>query len=318
MINIVVLGSMNTDLVMRTKICPSGGETIHGEPDGFSTGNGGKGANQAVAVARLSNPADTKVSMLGCVGDDAFGVEMLSGLKKDGVNVDNVKKIENKSTGVAMIIVEETGENRILLSEGANGNVDTAFVKAMEQRISTCNLLIMQLEIPLEAVEIALQIAHKHGVDVLMNPAPAIPLSHDMISYCAYLVPNEHEAAILLNQADSPATLENVDAYASKLLSFGVRKAVIITLGSQGAYYKSANGESALVPACKVKAVDTTAAGDTFIGAFSNSIAHGQPLKDSLEFAAKCSAITVQRKGAASSIPSLLEVDGSFNLKKNT
>ncbi|WBW73155.1 ribokinase Rbk1 [Schizosaccharomyces osmophilus] len=306
--NILVLGSLNMDLVMQTKFCPAGGQTMHGEPDGFHTGAGGKGANQAVAVARLSNPSDTRVCMTGCVGEDVFGQDMLRGLKQDNVDVGAIKIIPNKSSGVAMIIVESNGENRILLSEGANSCVDISFVEALEEKIQHSDLLILQLEIPLPSVQKAVELAHKHQVDVLLNPAPAISLSAELLQHVSYLVPNEHEAAVLLGCPETPPTVQNAEVYADKLLAMGIRKAVIITLGSEGAFYKTKTGESAHIPARKVQAIDTTAAGDTFIGAFSTSISHDRPLKESLQFAAQSSAITVQRKGAANSIPTYTDI----------
>ncbi|EEB08046.1 ribokinase [Schizosaccharomyces japonicus yFS275] len=305
---ILVIGSLNADLVMRTKACPKAGETVHSLDNGFSQGLGGKGANQAVAAARMTPDDNTKVMMAGCVGEDAFGRTLLEGLHTDKIDTSHVQSVKGISTGVAMIIVEQTGENRILLSAGANGLVDETYVDKLESVIAESDMIILQLEIPIASVAKALEIANKHNTPVLLNPAPAFFLSDDMLSKCDYLVPNEHEAAIVLNETNVDITVDNAEKYALRLLEKGVRKAVIITLGSHGSYFVSRSGAKGFLPAAKVKAVDTTGAGDTFIGAFANQIVSGIDLKAALEFATKCSAITVQRAGAQSSIPTYSEV----------
>ena len=290
---IVVVGSLNMDLVMRTPRVPVGGETLNGHE--FSTLPGGKGANQAVACARLGG----KVSMIGHVGDDGFGHTLRDGLAGDGIDVAGVAVAASVGTGVAMILVEDIGQNRIVLAAGANGALTSADIDRRAAAIEGAALLVVQLEIPMPAVQRAIAIAHAAGVPVLLNPAPAAQLPDDMWSQIAILVPNESEASLL---AGIPVT-DAPSAYAAARI-FRARgvACVLITLGKQGVVVVDDTGERHL-PAQVVKAVDTTAAGDTFIGGLTAGLIDGLGLDDAVSLGQRASALCVTRHGAQPSIP---------------
>ncbi|KAH6665661.1 ribokinase-like protein [Halenospora varia] len=301
---ITVIGSLNTDLVTVTPRVPAGGETL--TASSFHTGPGGKGANQAVATSRLSrsNPQnstatpDITVKMIGSVGTDTFGPELIDFMSSSLVDTTGIQSIPNTNTGVATIIVESTsGENRILLSPGANAHLQP-----------TRN--------PLETVLQILKTAKEAGVDVLFNPAPAVPLPMDVYPAITHLIVNETEAAILtstpLSLVEDPSF--NWDPIAKILLDRGAKN-VIITLGSKGAYFSHQGMEKGgFVPCAKVeKVVDTTAAGDTFVGAYAVGVVRkgGESLvsEEDVKLACKASARTVEKEGAQKSIPWADEVD---------
>lgn len=316
---ILVIGSLNIDLVTRTSRIPAAGETL--SASSFSTGYGGKGANQAVACARLSRTKATiddptvRVRMAGAVGNDVYGPGMVAALKDVGIETDDILTVDDKDTptGTAVIIVETaTGENRILLNAGANFTLrPEAFKNSLSLSSSESpkpDLVILQLEIPLDTTVAILHTAKEQGVPVLWNPAPAIKLPLELYKLIDTLVVNETEAAILLGD-EVKLDLESEDglkAAADHYLSLGVR-VVLITLGGNGVYHASKTSFG-LVKGLKVKVVDTTAAGDTFIGAYAVATLKGQSNESAVKSANRAAAITVGRLGAQDSIPFLDEV----------
>lgn len=295
---VVVVGSLNMDLVMRTPRVPVGGETLHGHE--FSTLPGGKGANQAVACARLG----AKVAMIGQVGNDGFGTTLRDGLAADGIDTSGVLQTSAVGTGVAMILVEDIGQNRIVLAAGANGALTPADIDAHAARIGGAAMLVLQLEVPMPVVQRAIGIAHAAGVPVLLNPGPASPLPEAVWSQIDILVPNESEATLLSGVEVSDAT----SAYAAaKVFRQRGVKCVLITLGANGVAVIDDAGERHL-PAHVVKAVDTTAAGDTFIGGLSAGLVEGLAMDDAVALGQRASALCVTRHGAQPSIPYRREI----------
>lgn len=290
---IVVIGSLNMDLVMRTARIPSAGETLSGH--GFATLPGGKGANQAVACARLGG----QVAMIGRVGVDAFGRALRDALATDGIDVARVEDTAEAATGVAMILVEDIGENRIVLAPGANGRLLGDDIERSRALIEGAALLVLQLEVPLDTVCAAIAIARQAGVPVLLNPAPASALPDALYSSIDLLVPNETEATLLTGiTVRDPASAEEA---ARSLLARGVRS-VLITLGAQGVLIADADGCRHL-SARVVQAVDSTAAGDTFVGGLAVGLTEGLSLDEAAALGQAASAICVTRAGAQPSIP---------------
>lgn len=290
---IVVVGSLNMDLVMRVPRVPVGGETLHGH--GFSTLPGGKGANQAVACARLG----AAVSMIGQVGDDGFGPSLIAGLITDGIDAEGVKRSATAGTGVAVILVEDAGQNRIMLDAGANGALTPADIDACAATIEGAAMLVLQLEIAMPAIERTVAIAHAAGVPVLLNPGPAVPLPETLWPLIDLLIPNESEAALLSGQRVDD--LEDAKAAARSLRARGVG-IVLITLGANGVLVADDEGMRHL-PAKVVEAVDTTAAGDTFIGGLAAGLLEGLTLDAAAMLGQQASAVCVTRRGAQPSIP---------------
>lgn len=327
---ITIIGSLNTDLVTVTPRVPSGGETLTGTS--FSTGPGGKGANQAVAAVRLSrsNPhsgtsssssvSDVAIKMIGAVGADEFGPGLVNGMKKDGIDTSSIQVIKGQTTGVAVILVEESsGENRILLNPGANHTLRPEdFLAAENLGTPKPDLIIMQLEIPLETVLQILTTAKKAGVDVLLNPAPAVELPQTVFDGLAHLIVNESEAAILTGRKveDVEAAGFDWNVVTQDFLNKGVEN-IVITLGSKGAFFASqGQKKGTFVPAEKVKkVVDTTAAGDTFVGAYAVGVVrksgegNSKVTEDDVKLACRAAGRTVEKQGAQSAIPWADEVD---------
>jgi ribokinase len=311
---IIIIGSLNTDLVTVTPRVPSGGETL--TATSFSTGPGGKGANQAVACCRLSRPSpgrpfpylDVFVRMIGAVGADEFGPRLISGMKADGIDVSGIREVEGETTGVAVIIVEETtGENRIMLNPGANYTLRPSdFTTPSSLGPSLPHLIILQLEIPLETVLQILKTAKDARVPALLNPAPAVPLPDEVLHGLEHLIVNESEAAILTGRSVEEVEVENFpwETITGEFVSKGVKN-VVITLGAKGAFYATSKGNSGFVPAEKVeKVVDTTAAGDTFVGAYAVHVTRGKMEMDEVvKIACRAAGRTVERRGAQSAIP---------------
>ena len=295
---VVVVGSLNMDLVMRTPRVPVGGETLHGHE--FSTLPGGKGANQAVACARLG----AKVAMIGQVGNDGFGTTLRDGLAADGIDVNGVLQTSAVGTGVAMILVEDIGQNRIVLAAGANGALTPDDIDAQTALIGGAAMVVLQLEVPMPVVERAIAIAHSAGVPVLLNPGPAKPLAEPLWSQIDLLIPNESEAELLSGIAVTDAA----SAYtAARVFRQRGVKCVLITLGANGVAVIDDAGERHL-PAHVVKAVDTTAAGDTFIGGLSAGLVEGMTMDDAVALGQRASALCVTRHGAQPSIPYRREI----------
>ena len=291
---IVVVGSINMDLVYHVARLPQPGETLTG--NSFRQVHGGKGANQAVASARMN--AD--VSMIGRIGDDAFGAELIAGLRDEAVDATHVKTSVGSSSGIAVIGVEDSGQNCITVIPGANGLVTSADVMAAESIISAADVLLLQLEIPVAAVIAAIGIARRHQVLTILDPAPALKTFPAELLCVDVVCPNESEASQITGL---PVTnvAEAIDA-SRHLHSLGVRIA-IITLGSHGCVVCDESENPQHVPSFPVTAVDTTAAGDAFAGALGFCLAQGQPILDALRFASAAGALASTRHGAQPAMP---------------
>lgn len=298
---IVVVGSINSDLVVSAPRIPQPGETILG--DGFAVYPGGKGANQAVAVAKLGHAC----SMIGKLGRDGFGADLRSQLIDAGVDTAAVGD-EDGPSGVALIATGAGGENSIVVVSGANALVSPADLDAHRALILRATIILVQLEIPLETVVHLAEVASESGVPLMLDPAPAQPLSAELLRRIAWITPNATEASTLLEgevQIDDPETAQSM---AEVLLDRGLR-GVVLKMGGHGAYLATAEGLRAHVPAFKVKAVDTTAAGDAFNGGFAVALARGMEPVAAAKFASAVAAISVTRKGAQPSMPTLREVE---------
>ncbi|KAF1034668.1 MAG: Ribokinase [Herbaspirillum frisingense] len=300
---ILIIGSINMDLVLRTPRMPLPGETLAGA--GFMTIPGGKGANQAVACARLS-VAGTPVAMVACLGDDAFGRQLRQSLRDNGVDDGGIRDIAGQSTGIASILVDDLAQNSIVLAAGANGCVTPEQVEQARPLIEAASIVLLQLEIPMAAVVRAVELAHALGKTVVLNPAPAAALPDGLLEKIDYLVLNEIEAAMLAGQNPSVVALD-IAALAERLRGLGARN-VVVTLGQHGVYGDFAKGGQGHVPARAVQAVDTTAAGDTFIGGFIGALAKGSDEFDAIAWGQAAAAISVTRVGAQTSIPSRDEI----------
>jgi ribokinase len=292
---IVVVGSINMDLVARTPHIPVAGQTLIGS--GFTTTPGGKGANQAVAVARLGYP----VHMIGAVGDDVFGQALLDNLAGAGVQTAAVARVSGPS-GVAPILVADDGENSIVVVSGANGKVDPAMIDRQADLIRSAGMVLCQLELPIKTLEHAVAGCADLGVPVMLDPAPAAPLGAQIWNQVAWFTPNETEAAFYLEEKANPQEA------ARYLLSRGV-KGIVLKRGAEGAYVADVSGEFGLVPAFRVPAVDTVAAGDCFNGAFAVALLEGFNPVAAARFASAAAALSVSRSGAQDSMPTRKEVD---------
>ena len=295
---ITVIGSLNMDLVISTPGIPVLGETILGS--GFFTAPGGKGANQAVAAAKLGG----SVSMAGCAGDDIFGKELLQNLALNSVNIENVRLLVDTPTGIAMITVKD-GDNFIIVDPGANAKLTPQMIDSLEGLIKDSFIVVIQLEIPLETAERAVCLAKKHGVKILLNPAPAAKLSDELLGKIDIITPNEKECELLTG-----LPVSSVDEAKADLLCLrdkGIPQ-VIITMGSAGVVYNSGN-EILHKPAHRVTAVDTTAAGDCFSGALAVALSEGKTIDEAVSFANIAGALTVTKKGAQMSLPSRKDVE---------
>lgn len=290
---IVVVGSSNTDLVIKTDRIPEPGETVLGGC--FMMAAGGKGANQAVASQRLGGD----VTFVACVGDDLFGKNSIEGYRKEGMNTDFISVKAGVPSGVASIFVDAHAENVIVVAPGANSELGKAEIDAAKAEIDAADFVLMQLETPMESVEYAADRAFEAGTRIVLNPAPAAPLPDSLLSKLWLITPNRTEAQLITGLPVT--TVEEAAAAAEALHEKGVSN-VIITLGSKGAYVLSADFRG-IIPANPVKALDTTAAGDTFNGALCVALSEGRSLQDACRFAAKASAIAVTRMGAQPSIP---------------
>ncbi len=296
---IVVVGSSNTDMIITLDHIPRPGETILGGE--FVTAAGGKGANQAVGAAR----AGGAVTFVARVGSDPLGDQAIAGFTQDGINVDFVFRDKRSPSGVALIFVAKDGENSIAVASGANGRLAPADVKKAKHALTGASVLLLQLETPLEAVCAAADLAARAGVRVILNPAPAQPLPDELLRRVSILTPNESEAELLTGvRVTSKATATQA---AEKLMARGVQT-VVVTLGSKGALLV---GESTrqFVPGFKVKAVDTTAAGDVFNGALAVGLAEGKHLLDAVRFACAAGALSVTQMGAQPSAPTRRQIE---------
>lgn len=286
--NILVIGSSNTDMTIRASRLPAPGETILGGE--FKMGRGGKGANQAVAAKRLGG----NVTFVCKVGNDVFGNESVQAYAAEGMDISRILRSE-KPSGTALIMVDDSGENCISVAPGANGDISVEDIRSIADLIRSASYLLLQLEIPVAAVVEAAHIAHEAGVCVILNPAPATKLPESIFADIDILTPNQTETAILTGISDDP------DKAVARLAELGVGR-IVMTRGSKGsAVYE--NGKCTLVDACKVNAIDATAAGDTFCGALCVGLSEGLDLVEAARFATRASALTVQKMGAQESIP---------------
>jgi len=296
--NILIIGSSNTDMVIKTKKIPVPGETILGGT--FLMNQGGKGANQAVAAARLGG----KVTFITKCGIDLFGTQAIGLFMKEGIDTRYVVKDNELPSGVALITVDSAGENSIVVAPGSNGNLLQNDIPSTLFERGKYGILLLQLEIPIGTVEYSAISATSNGAKVILNPAPAQKLSYNLLKQLWLITPNETETEILTGI--SVHDLSSAEKAASWLLQKGVKN-VIITMGSAGAYLKS-DSFTGMVPGFKVKAVDTTAAGDVFNGAIAVALSEERNLKEAVEFANKAASISVTRMGAQVSAPYRKEI----------
>ncbi|MBK0006987.1 MULTISPECIES: ribokinase [Priestia] len=292
MAKVTVIGSSSMDLVVTSNIRPGAGETVLGES--FKTVPGGKGANQAVAAARLG--AD--VSMIGCVGEDHYGKAILENFKSNGVSVENVKPVTESDSGTAHIILAE-GDNSIVVVKGANDYITPDYVEKAKEKIKEADIVLIQQEIPEETVEYVAQLCQELKVPLLLNPAPARPLKAEVIEQVSYITPNEHEAELLFEGKEKEEVLKQ---YPNKLF---------ITEGKQGVRYF--NGEKeVVVPSYQVETVDTTGAGDTFNAALAVALAEGMGFEKGIQFANRAASLSVTKFGAQGGMPTRKEVEESL------
>ncbi|PRZ15828.1 ribokinase [Laceyella sediminis] len=292
MVKIVVVGSASMDLVVTSNKRPGAGETVLGES--FKTVPGGKGANQAVAAARLG----AEVTMIGCVGDDHYGEIIIRNLEENDVCTSFMKPVTHTESGTAHIVLAE-GDNSIVVVKGANDLVTPSYVQQALRPIHEADMVLIQQEIPEETVEYVSQVCHASGVPLLLNPAPARTVSPEVIARASYLTPNEHETEILFPGLTAEEALKQ---YPNKLF---------ITVGKQGVRYHDGTRE-VTVPAYPVEAVDTTGAGDTFNAAFAVALAEGKSIAASLRFANRAASLSVMKFGAQGGMPTRQEVEESL------
>lgn len=289
---IIVIGSLNMDLVTITDQLPERGETLIGQH--FQMNPGGKGANQAVAAARLG----ANTTMIGCVGNDAFGKKLMENLADNGVNIDNVEPVTHSTTGTATILVSEE-DNRIIVTPGANNLVTVDFIESKREIIANSDVVILQLEIPLESVMRAVEIAKENDVKVILNPAPICELPHSLLQQVDYLTPNEHEKKLLIQNKQQEIELQ---------------EKLIITLGEHGvAFYE--DGQQMNIPANKVQVIDTTGAGDSFNGALAVALSKGQSLREACVYSSAVAALSITKLGAQTGMPTAEEVNEFLNTK---
>ena len=293
--HILVVGSLNMDLVVRASRHPLPGETILGSS--FGTSPGGKGANQAVAAAR----AGGKVTMIGRVGDDSLGDQLIHNLSQDGVDIRYIQRTPATASGVALITLDETGQNTIVVVAGANGLLSPEDIHASEAAFQDASVLLLQLEIPLEAVRTAVELGRKHNLQIVLNPAPARSLPETLLKQIDFLIPNENELAQLTGLH---AVHMGVDSLKNLVLG-----GVIATLGGHGILVAERHKPSHQISAHQVEVIDTVAAGDAFVGCFGVALAEGKGIQEAAAFGNAAAAISVTRSGAQPSLPNRAEID---------
>ena len=298
---VVVIGSSNTDMVVKAARIPQPGETVLGGE--FVMVPGGKGANQAVAAARLG----AEVTLVARLGDDLFAEASLRSFREAGIRTEAVVRDPEAASGVALILVDESGENAIAVAPGANARLTPADVDRAEAAIRAADVVVLQLEVPMPAVLHVIRLAKRHGRRVILNPAPAAPVPDEALAMVDFLTPNETEAEILLGGGAAASAWGGIAAVADALRAKGAGT-VIVTLGREGAFVVGPGG-SVHVPGRHVKAVDTTAAGDAFTGALACALGEGRDLAAALEFATAAAALSVTRMGAQSSLPDRAAVE---------
>ncbi len=291
---LAVVGSINMDMTVTAERIPQKGETLHG--DSISYIPGGKGANQAVAMAKLG----AEVEMFGCIGDDENGQRLMENLRQVGVKTEHIKTIKGVPTGIAMITVAEN-DNTIVVVPGANGEVDCTYIDEIKPYLEAYDMVVLQHEIPLKTVHYVVEFCAEKKIQVVLNPAPAAEVPMEIFEKVTYLTPNEHEAVLIFGEGKS--TEEILKAYPEKL---------IITQGSRGVSVCEKSGEVLTVPARPAKVADTTGAGDTLNGAFAVRRAAGDDLKRALTYANTAASLSTEKFGAQSGMPTAKEVEGAL------
>ncbi len=294
---LAVVGSINMDMTVTAPRIPLKGETLMGESIRYIPG--GKGANQAVAMAKLG----AEVEMFGCVGDDSNGEKMLQNFKEVGVKTDHIQVLKDVPTGIAMITVGDN-DNTIVVVPGANGKVDRTYIDSVKSELESFDMVILQHEIPLDTVHYVVEICHEKGIKVVLNPAPAAEVPMEIIEKVTYVTPNEHEAVLIFG--DKLTTEELLKKYPEKL---------VITQGARGVSTCLANGEVLTVPARRAQVADTTGAGDTLNGAFSVQIATGKDMESALIYANTAASLSTEKFGAQTGMPTAEEVEKELKLR---
>jgi len=298
---VVVVGSLNMDIVVRSSRFPASGETLFGQEVHFIPG--GKGGNQAVACARLGH----ETVMLGAVGDDSFGQSLLESLKANGVRTEHMKKTNAAATGIASITLTPD-DNTILVVPGANGTLTAEDINAWSSVISEASILLVQLEIPMEAVAAAVGIAHRHGIPVILNPAPAREIPADILRQVRYITPNQSELLAMTGIDPSDPSGESLERAMDALLERGP-EFVVATLGSEGAAWKQRGGRLQHIGAYRMDVVDTTGAGDAFNAGLACALSKGEEIGNAVRFAVAVSALAVTKFGAQDGMPTKEEVE---------
>lgn len=288
---VVIVGSINTDMVFTSSKRPKAGETVLG--DSFTVKPGGKGANQAVAASKLG----AECFMIGCVGDDSNGKFCIGNFIKYGVNTDCIETVSDIPTGVANIIVAE-GDNSIIVISGSNSKITNEMINKHKQVILSADIVLMQLEIPMDVVEYTAELCKKNNVKVILNPAPAKALSKSLIENSTYITPNQHEIKTVLGEQSGDDLDQVLKQYPNK---------IIVTLGSEGVKYFDGS-EIKIIPSFKINVVDTTGAGDTFCGSLAAALINNFELQEAIKFANKAAAISTTKFGAQSGMPDLAEI----------
>lgn len=296
---VVVVGSYNTDLTIKTNRIPFPGETIIGGV--FSEGGGGKGANQAVAAAR----AGAKVTFIARVGNDVLGKEGIQKLADEKINTKFIFQDDDVSTGVAFIVVDKQGENSIVVASGANAKLSHADIRTAKEEIISADVLLVQLESPIETIREAIKMAHENGTTVILNPAPAQPLEGDLLSEIDIITPNKVEAEMITGiRANDEEGLKSI---VKKFFEYGIKN-VLVTLGSRGIFSGCSNGMK-LIKAYDVNSIDSTGAGDIFSGSLAAFLSEGMSMEKALNLASASASISVTRLGAQSSAPNRMEIE---------
>jgi len=296
---ILVVGSVNMDLVVRTPHMPAPGETVLG--DGFVTSPGGKGANQAVAAARLG----ARCKLIGRVGTDDFGAKLLAGMRGEGIDCDDVIDTEEAATGVAMIVVDSAGENSIVVASGANALLTPDDVFGRAEAFEQAQIVLLQLELPLPTVRAAIDVARRHGCKIILDPAPARANLPPELFQVDIISPNVTEAEMIVGQ---PVLEERVGKHAASELIARGAQAAVLKLGSRGAMIVTADGDFCKADAYKVRVVDSTAAGDAFTAALAVAVGQGLPFEHAARFANAAGALACTRLGAQAAMPTVDEV----------
>ena len=295
---ITVVGSVNMDLVVSVNEIPRPGETVLGKS--LLQNPGGKGANQAVAAARLGS----KVTFIGCIGDDIFGEALKNNMEVNGIDTTPIRTVAGCNSGIALIQVDDKGQNNIVVVPGSNYKLTREDIDNNYEVLQKSDIVILQLEVPLEIVEYTFEQAKRAGCITILNPAPACELPKKLLEYVDILIPNEHELQRITNEDCS--TLQGIEKAARRLQQSGVKK-LLVTMGEKGVLYLDQN-ESEIYPANKVDVVDTTAAGDSFLGGFTSSYERHRDIAAAIKYGQLTAAYTIQRHGAQQSLPSYKDI----------